>query len=508
MGGGFLCLIATLSCGPASDTSRVTSGNSSVVTVGVAEGGDDNTQRVGFQQTWRNRTLEGLVDNRGSDGVPKPWVAEYWEVSPDGLTWRLTLRANVIFHDGTICDAAAVKNILDGALSGPEISQYPGLLDVKSVETEGDRTLIINLRRPSAFLLSDLYIDVSKPAADGTRIGTGPYFPVKQSKTEVVLQAHSQYSRGKPTIEQLVFKAFPTLRQAWSSLLRGEIDALWNLSGDAQEFLTSESIETFSFPRHYAYVMAFNSQSPNLRSPAVRRALNAAIDRRAIVQSALKGRGEPAYTPIWSGHWAYDKSIPGYSFDPSLAKTTLEALGNRMRAKDSGNPSRFRFKVIVPRDRPMFERIALLLQTQMYDVGVDLELESLPLSEIDQRLRTQNFDAVLMELGSGAPLSRVYLFWRSPGEYPGLNVFGYKNREVDKWLDMLRFAQDNATTRAATGQLQRAMLDDPPGVFLAWSQQTRAVSRRINVQSGQNEDPFEELWKWRLDAAEPRVARQ
>ena len=102
----------------------------------------------------------------------------------------------------------------------------------------------------------------------------------------------------------------------------------------------------------------------------------------------------------------------------------------------------------------------------------------------------------------------MYLFWRSPGEYSGLNVFGYKNRDVDKWLDMLRFAQDDATTRAAAGQLQRAMLDDPPGVFIAWSEQTRAVSRRINVQSTPKEDPFEVLWKWRFEGTQGGLAKQ
>src|SRR5262249_33832799 len=142
----------------------------------------------------------------------------------------------------------------------------------------------------------DLFIDIAKPGPNGTKIGTGPYYVVKQSPTEVVLQAHASYSQGTPKIQQLVFRPYPTLRQAWSSLLRGEINALWNLSGDALEFMTSESIETFSFPRHYAYVMAFNSRRAPLRSSAVRRALNAAVDRKAIIQGVLKGRGQPAYT--------------------------------------------------------------------------------------------------------------------------------------------------------------------------------------------------------------------
>jgi peptide/nickel transport system substrate-binding protein len=478
------------------------------VRVGVAEGGDTDAQSVGFKKIWPLRTLEGLIDNRGSDGRPRPGVAESWQVSDDGLLWRLTLRANVTFHDGSRCDAKAVKAILDDALASPAISEFPGLLDVKSVNAEDDRTLVINLRRPSAFLLSDLYIDIAKAGPNGTKIGTGPYYFAEQTDTSVVLRAHTHYSQGTPKIQRLIFQPYPTLRQAWSSLLRGEIDALWNMSGDALEFLTSESIETFSFPRHYAYVMAFNSKRPTLRTPAVRRALNAAINRKVIIETVLKGRGRPADTPIWPGHWAYDQSVSGYSYDPSLAKTTLEALGIGGFTRSSGEGGRLVIKCMVPKDRATLEKLALSLQTQLYDVGIDLQLESVSLSEFDKRLRGGNFDAAVFDMGSGAALSRVYLFWRSPGEYAGLNVFGYRNPAADKWLDMLRFAQDDATTRAATSQLQRVMLDDPPGVFVAWSEQTRAVSRRINVESGQNQDPFEVLWKWHFATTESRLTKR
>jgi len=143
------------------------------------------------------------------------------------------------------------------------------------------------------------------------------------------------------------------------------------------------------------------------------------------------------------------------------------------------------------------ERLALVIQTQLYNVGVDVQLESVSGSEFNSRLRSGDFDAAFFDLASGPALSRVYLFWRSPGEYTGLNVFGYRNIEVDTWLDRLRFAADEAATRAAVNQVQRALLDDPPGVFIAWSQQTRAVSKRLITGTTAGEDPFEALWKWR-----------
>ena len=132
------------------------------------------------------------------------------------------------------------------------------------------------------------------------------------------------------------------------------------------------------------------------------------------------------------------------------------------------------------------------------DVGVDLELESVSLSDFDGRLRSGSFDAALMDIVSAPSLSRVYRLWRSPDALRGLNIFGYQNAESDRWLDHLRFATDDAATRAATGQLQRVLMQDPPALFLAWSERSRAVSRRIVVPGERDRDPYQSVSQWRL----------
>lgn len=309
------------------------------------------------------------------------------------------------------------------------------------------------------------------------------------------MRANDGYYRGRPAIRDLVFTAYPTLRQAWASLLRGEIEVVSDISADALPFLDDRKVQTDSFPRRYAYVLAFNSTRPQLRSPAVRQALNFAVNRDAVIRTALRGRGRAATTPVWPDHWAYDKSAPGYSFDPPRASAALAAAGF------NGTPGRgrLRFTCLVPEGHVIFERMALMLQRDLFDVGVDLDFESVALSNFDTRLRAGDFDAVLVDLLSGPSLSRVYSFWRSPGPaFTGLNVFGYRNAQADALLDQLRYATDDAATRAATGQLQRVMTDDPPGIFIAWSERARAISRRIEVPAAPGRDPFQSLWQWRL----------
>jgi peptide/nickel transport system substrate-binding protein len=468
------------------------------VRIGVPEG-ETQSGDVGFQQQWRFFTQDPFT-TRGPDGRPQGRVAESWEVSADGLTWEIHLRPNVTFHDGTALDAEAAKQVLDAVLARASTrASSPGLAEVRQVATAGPHTLIISLARPSAFLMDELDIPLTKKDPGGTVIGTGPFKPVTISPREVVLQAHEGYHLGSPAVHELIVKFYPTLRLAWASLLRGEIDAVSNVSADALEFVKSDAVDTFSFSRHFAHVIVFNSARPQLRPAAVRRALNAAIDRQALIQSVLKGRAQLADSPVWPKHWAHDASVRGYSYDASLARATLDALGVHVqRAGGATVPARFRFTCTVPQGHAVHERLALMIQRQLYDVGVDMQLESRPLSELDTMLRVGDFDAAIVDLSSGPTLSRVYQFWRSPGDFRGFNMFGYENAEADKWLDRLRHAQDDASTRTAASQLQRVLMDDPPALFLAWIEGSRAISRRVAVPTEAGRDPFADLWRWQI----------
>ena len=79
-------------------------------------------------------------------------------------------------------------------------------------------------------------------------------------------------------------------------MMRGEIDFLYEVSPDALDFMRDEaSVEDFSFLRNYVNGVVFNSRRPFFQDPRVRRALNYAIDRSAIIDQVFKGHGLPAY---------------------------------------------------------------------------------------------------------------------------------------------------------------------------------------------------------------------
>jgi peptide/nickel transport system substrate-binding protein len=451
---------------------------------------------MGLRQIASMFSTDGLTF-RGHDGRARPRLAESWTSSADGLTWRFKLRPGLLFHDGQPVTSESVAATLRAATAKRAgLAMFPGLADIASIDTAPSE-VIVRLRRRSTFLVEDLAYPVTKRLADNSVVGTGGFKIVGATQPEIHMERNDSYHLGQPQLSRLVLRPYPTLRTAWASLMRNEIDVLWDVSRDAVEFIGSSDVALYSYLRTYVYVVALNNNRPRLRETAVRRALNAAIDRDALIRDALKGQGIPATGPLWTQHWAFDPSLKGYSYDPSLAAAVLDAAGYKARDTRDGQRARLRFTCLVPEKWLTWERIALNVQKQLYDVGVDMELQLVSADEFNRRIQAGDFDAAIIEMLSGTIYARPYAFWRSPdGGRPTANVFGYRNRLADRWFDAIRSATGDPEYRAAAGQLQRTLLEDPPAVFLAWSQRTRAFSRRFDIPIQPGEDPISTYWRW------------
>jgi peptide/nickel transport system substrate-binding protein len=471
-----------------------------VARIGVPEA-DVSTSDIGMNQIVAFLTREGLTEE-GNDGRVLPRLAEEWTSAENGLTWRFHLQDAISFHDGSPATADDVVRSLRSAVTSRGRRGFlPGLADILSVDAVGPSDVEIKLRRRSNFLLSDLEAPVTRTTADKSVIGTGPFKVSSESRSEVILDAHETHYKGRPGVARVVIRAYPTLRAAWASLMRDEIDVLWDLSREAVEFAGTRDVTLFTYPRRYVHLIAFNSSRPPFRSSPVRRALNAALDRDLMVRDLLRGQGVAASGPVWPHHWAYDSSVPGYRHDPSLAIATLDAAGLKPVRQPSGRTARLAFTCIFPGNRPLWERLALYVQRQLYDIGVDMQLQSVPAEEYDRRILASDFDAVMIDMLSGPTLARPYAFWRWGGEQTALNVFGYRSAAADRWFDAVRFAPTDAEYRVAVAQLQRTLTEDPPALFLAWSERTRAVSRRFSVPVPTTEDPIPALPRWTVNRA-------
>ena len=135
-----------------------------------------------------------------------------------------------------------------------------------------------------------------------------------------------------------------------------------------------------------------------------------------------------------------------------------------------------------------------MLQRQLYDVGIDLDVQPLPFGVFLQRAMRGDFDSLLTELGSYRSSAFVYSMWHSSLEPLG-PVWNY--HAADTALDQFRRAILDDEVRAAIVNVQQVMYDDPPGVFIDWTQRARAVSRDFQVPVERGRDILGTIQQWR-----------
>jgi ABC-type transport system substrate-binding protein len=273
---------------------------------------------------------------------------------------------------------------------------------------------------------------------------------------------------------------------------------LYEVGIDAIDSLeTSTSVAMFTHTRHYQYIVVLNTQSDVFRSKEVRRALNVAVDRDMVVRDALNSHGVASSGPVWPQNYGFRPDLPKFEFDVRAAATAFA------RGKARNNQGTLRFTCLVPPDT-VNERLALVLKQQLEAVGVDMSVEEAPMDRIIDALRNRRFEAALIDGISGPTLLRPYQLWHSKGTF---NPGGLGNPTVDAAFDRVRHAASDQEYEQAVAGIQQAFMDDPPGIFLAWSVVARAVSKRFSVPAPEpGRDIVATLRLWKQVTEAPRTS--
>jgi len=468
--------------------------SSTVLRVGTAQLSATNPNQ-GLRQLIQNQSVESLA-LPGEDGRMLPRLAEGWTLGNDGRSLTIKLRPNAKFHDGSPVDAKAVAGLLPDALRsfmGPVYS------DVEFVRASTDGAVELGFRRASPFVLESLETQIQKPGS--TVVGTGAFVaaPIVNSTTE--MRANADYYLGRPVVDTIHVESYPSVRTAWAEMLRGRIDFLYEVGADALDSMEkSTTVSVFTFTRRYQFVIVLNQESPVMRSPEIRRALNQAIDRGAVVRNALNSYGVASSGPVWPRYWALPSDLPKFEFDP---KAAADAIGRATHTAAGRAPS-LHFTCLVPPDT-VNERVAIEVKRQLAMVGIDMAVEQISGDQIVQRTTKKEYDAALIELISGPTLFRPYLIWHSKTP---LNWADWGNTTVDTALDRVREAPSEDQYRRAVGGLQQAFMDNPPAIFLAWQVRARAISNRFVVpQPEAGRDVIGTLRVWKPAAGVARGAQ-
>jgi ABC-type transport system substrate-binding protein len=427
----------------------------------------------------------------GWDGRPAYRLAESAAESPDGSVLSFQLRANARFHNGDPVRSERVRQLL---MLKPDLMR-----EASDIEITGERTFNIRLRRPHSLKLVNLS-DYSIHDEQDIRLRTGP-FKISSLAPAVTLERFEQYYQGSPTVERVEIHEYPTHRAAWTAMMRGDVNFLHEVSRDAIGFLEAGgNIRAYPLLRPYYVPLVFNLKHPILHRKDVRVALNEAIDREEVVVNGMRGQGQVAEGPFWPHHWAYASGRHATAFNPEAARLRLEAAGLAVqRAGSQAMPARFSFTCLIRQGDARFERIALVVQRQLFAIGVDMQLRLVPQGEFVRRIQAGEFESFIFEMASGRTLNFPYDFWHSK-----VSVLQIGYSAADAALDRMKLAKTDDEVRLAIAEVMQIFRSDPPAVFLASPREARAADRAFQVPYEKDSDVFGNLWQ--LRRADPELA--
>lgn len=273
------------------------------------------------------------------DGMLEPSLAEEWAI--DGATITMTLRDDVLFHDGTPFDANAVKANLEHtkAHAAPPIAFRLNSID--SIDVLGPHEIQINLTAPDPVLIYALarqpgmMISPNAFSAEGTKpIGTGPYAynpDVEIDGSFYQFDAFADfYDPSQQGFDAVQINGIPEPVARAAALTNGDLDGVHILGADAVALTESG----FTVAQNKSVVFALvpmdrnGEVAPELANPLVREALQYAVDREALVDVIEGGIGSVT-TQLYSdpaSPWHID-DLTEYSYDPDKARALLEQAG-------------------------------------------------------------------------------------------------------------------------------------------------------------------------------------
>ena len=395
-----------------------------VVPIASAQEDENVVLRIGLTQDWEtlnptagfavseyeiwNVHYATLTDKAADDFETIPGLAESWEGSDDGLTYTYTLREGLLWSDGESLTAEDIAwNINTGRDQGwDNMLSTVGNLDATVID---DRTVQITSSVPDPKLPTmDVYLvpkHIWEPIAtdydaatqydalDG--VGSGPFvvsdFRKGQSVTMIANPNYWGYEGDEPAIDQVIFQLFENPDAMVAALQQGELDAIQGFPASSAEALEADpDIEVVAGQQGGFDEIAINGGAiegqphPALLDLEVRRAINFAIDKEAVIEDLWFDLASPVETMSPSADPKWLPEVPEenqFSYDPDRANQILDDAGyldsdgdGIREMQDGTNPIILRHAVNTDGDNAA--SIGDLFKGWMEDIGIGVELAS------------------------------------------------------------------------------------------------------------------------------------
>ncbi|MFN8533486.1 MAG: ABC transporter substrate-binding protein [Dehalococcoidia bacterium] len=475
-----------------------------VLRVGTSSGPGNMTPQGGTFFPEFYAPLYDMLTEFGPGFVPRPAVAEKWDVSADGLTWTFNLRKDVKWPDGSALTADDIVYTMNTIfeLKWPQTSLFGSVGETISVDpaTVQIKTKVVDMAIPnnaaSFRIIPKAYFSqvgfegfVQKP------VGSGPYELVEYKAGDIIRfkKRAQKHAFRNPPIDELIFRSIPDPAQQLNGLRTGELDMITgNFPVDQLELLQRNGMQVIQAERTSSHVnfpySTYEAKNSPLKDKRVREAINYAVDKETMSKAIFRGFNRPVGQMGTPGSPWWDDSVQPIPFNVARAKQLLS---------EAGYPNGFKVTMdLQPGQIP--QEMVLAVQSNLRDVGIDVELvQNEQAGFLDKYFaRTQKGDLFPLVSGetNGFFQSLRNAYTCTPPGGQGLGI--YCNQQVDKLLTDA-FAERDATKRAQIfKEANRIMRADFPQLWLVTLNSANVLAPKVRgftlVTPTQN--TFDAIW--------------
>ncbi len=403
--------------------------------------------------------LEGLTKIE-LDGSVTPLLAESWATDPDGRSYTFNLRKGVSFHDGEAFDASDVKFSFERAKAeGSTNKAKKAVFDnISSINSPDPYTVIVVLNHADGNFLfrmgenTAVILDPKSAATTATApVGTGPFkFDTWAKGSRITLVKNEAYRNAAAVkLKKVTFRFINDPAAQVAALLAGDIDAM-------PRFGAIQSLKQFQGDSRFSVVaggtegktiVSINNRKKPFDDVRVRRAIAAAIDRKAVIDGAMEGYGAPIGSHMVPSDAGYVDLTNVNPYDPAKATALL---------KEAGVATPLNVTLTLP-PPPYARKGGEIVAAQLAKVGIVAKIENVEWAQWLSGPFKGNYDLTMISHVEPLDFDK----YGDPGYY-----WGYESKAFNDLLAEYNSSTSTAGRLKLLGDIQRRLATDSVNVYL------------------------------------------
>jgi peptide/nickel transport system substrate-binding protein len=405
------------------------------------------------------------------DGTVTPLLAESWEVSPDLTTYTFRLRKGVKFHNGEPLTAQTVKFAFDRAGSEKSTNKDKRTFQNLTTQAVDEHTVVILTKEIDPdfpFLMGQATSVIVEPkSADSNMtkpVGTGPYTLENWVKgSSITLRKWPQYRNAAAIkLNRATFRFIADPAAQVAALLAGDVDAFPRVTPrSVQQFQGNNRFQVVVSGSRAKTILAINNKKKPFDDVRVRRAVNMAIDRKAVIQGAGDGYG----VPIGS---YYPPSAPGYvdfstanAYNPDRARALL---------REAGVTGPVEVTITLP-PPPYARQGGEVIASMLSKVGINAKLQNVEWAQwLSNVYGNKNYDMTIISHVEPFDLGN----FARPGYY-----WNYESAKFNDMYSKYKTSANAADRRKLLADIQKFLSEEAPMAYLYQPQWVTVAGRNV-----------------------------